>query len=505
VKKITFLIVTLFIFLFGIPAIGMADETVNIVLNGNILKTDVSPQVVNGRTLVPVRVISEALGMNVDWNNGSQTVMINKDQTHIQLMINNSRALVNDKMVTLDQPPIVIDGRTLVPLRFISENLGINVGWEPLSQTVLITSPFSVKLNDQVLPNNVKVYLAGSMPYIDLSGLSQVLNLTVDRSEGSKVSISGYGNSMSLNISRADTADHQNAMTIDGNLYVPISSLRQLGMQSVKEVDQNVIDLTKPVIQDASVTSVTYQPNGFPNGTYLFIWKADQLDKGDVTAMIQDAKLLGVKGVIIKFADGSLNGDAKSQQYMDQFKELVGPFKDAGFNVGGWIYQYLSDVDGEVDACSQAVQAGANFIVLDGEGDLSGKNAQVTQFGQLFQAKYPNFPLALSSYAIADLHPEVPFTEYSQFVDAMMPQIYWGEMGRSVANAFQPSIASYQKFNKPIIPTGQLYTTTSQDKAQFIQLCQNAGLSSISWWDWDEASKQDAYAIRTNIDLALNN
>jgi hypothetical protein len=136
---------------------------------------------------------------------------------------------------------------------------------------------------------------------------------------------------------------------------------------------------------------------------------------------------------------------------------------------------------------------------------LSGKNAQVTQFGQLFRAKYPNFPLALSSYAITDLHPEVPFTEYSQFVDAMMPQIYWGEMGRSVANAFQPSIASYQKFNKPIIPTGQLYTTTSQDKAQFIQLCQNAGLSSISWWDWDEASKEEAYAIRTNNDLALNN
>jgi hypothetical protein len=348
----------------------MADETVNIVLNGNILKSDVSPQVVNGRTLVPVRVISEALGMNVNWNNDSQTVMITKDQTHIQLMINNSRAIVNDKMVTLDQPPIVINGRTLVPLRFISESLGSNVGWEPLSQTILITSPFSVKLNDQALPNNVKVYLAGSMPYIDQSSLSQVLNLTVDRSEASKVNISGYGNSMSLNISWADTTNDQNAMTIDGDLYVPISSLRQLGMQSVKEVDQNVIDLTKPVIQDISVTSATYQPNGFPNGTYLFIWKADQLDNGDVTAMVQDAKLLGVKGVIIKFANGSLNGDTKSQQYMAQFKKLVSPFKDAGFNVGGWIYQYLSDVDGEVDACSQAVQAGANFIVLDGEGDF---------------------------------------------------------------------------------------------------------------------------------------
>jgi hypothetical protein len=508
VKKITFLIVTLFIFLFGIPAIGLADENVSIVLNGNILKSDISPQVVNGRTLVPVRVISEALGMNVGWNNNGGRVTITKDQTNIQLTINNSSAMVGDKMVTLDQPPIIVDGRTLVPLRFISESLGINVGWEPLSKTILITSPFSVKMNDQVLPNNAKVYLLGSMPYIPLSPLSQPLNLTVDKNESSgTVNISANGNSFSMNIAGADINSHQNAMTIDGDLYVPLSSLRQLGMQAVKAVDQNVINLTKPVIQDVSVNSTTSQsaPSSFSNGTYLFIWKADQLDNGDVTTMIQDAKLLGVKGVIIKFANGSVNGDEKSQQYMDQFKKLVGPFKNAGFSVGGWIYQYLTDVNGEVDACSQAVQAGADFIVLDGEGDLSGKNAQVTQFGQLFRAKYPHFPLALSSFAIADYHPEVPYTEYSQFVDAMMPQIYWGEMGRSVTAAFQPSIASYQKFNKPIFPTGQLYTTTSQDKTEFIQLCKNAGISSVSWWDWDEATKEDAYAIRTNNFLVASN
>jgi hypothetical protein len=236
------------------------------------------------------------------------------------------------------------------------------------------------------------------------------------------------------------------------------------------------------------------------DGTHLFIWQLEKTCNGDVNQMISTAKDLGITGVLIKFANGSLNGDAKSQAYMDKFKSYAPAFKAAGFVVGGWIFQYLTDVQGEVDACSQAIEAGADWIVLDGEVELNGKNAQVTQFGQLFRAKYLNYPLGLSSFAIANYHPEVPFNEYAPFIDVMMPQIYWAEMGWDVAVAFNASIASFKQYGKPIAPSGQSYDkATVADMAKFVQLCKGAGLTHVSWWDWQEATVEQLNAVKGNI------
>ncbi|WCK52461.1 S-layer homology domain-containing protein [Aneurinibacillus sp. Ricciae_BoGa-3] len=249
-----------------------------------------------------------------------------------------------------------------------------------------------------------------------------------------------------------------------------------------------------------SVAPASSRPTAVFNGTFMFIWNAKNLDNGDVNAMIAQAKKLGVTGVIIKFANGSLKGDPVSQGYMAQFKKYAAPFKAAGFQVGGWIYQYLTDVPGEVDACSQAIQAGADFIVLDAEVELKGKGAQVAEFGQLLRSKYPDTLLALSSFAIADYHPEVPFAQYNNFVNAMMPQIYWDDMGWTVDKAFKASIASYQKFGKPIAPTGQSYSTAQpEDIARFVQLSQAAKFTNISWWDWEEANQGQLGAIQNNL------
>jgi hypothetical protein len=236
------------------------------------------------------------------------------------------------------------------------------------------------------------------------------------------------------------------------------------------------------------------------DGTYLFLWQANQVFAGDPSAMIAQAQDLGITGVLIKFANGSLNGDRISQAYMDQFINLVQPFKSAGLKVGGWIYQYLTDVQGEVDACFQAIEAGADWIVLDGEVELQGKTQEVEQFGQLFRERYPTFPLGLSSFAIASYHPEVPFNAYNGFVDVMMPQIYWAEIGWDVSVAYHSSIASYQPFNKPISPTGQSNgAATPETMAQFVQLVRSSNLTGVSWWDWQGASESQLQAIEENI------
>jgi hypothetical protein len=238
------------------------------------------------------------------------------------------------------------------------------------------------------------------------------------------------------------------------------------------------------------------------DGTHMFIWQPWEVLGGDVTAMIAKLKELAVTGVILKYSDGNLVGDPVSQRFMSEFKRLAPLFKKEGLTVGGWSYMYLTDVDGEVDALRQAVEAGADWIVLDAEKDVAGKNALVTQYGQKVRALFPNLKIGLSSYAIADYHKEVPFNEYAAFVDVMMPQVYWSTMGWDVEVAFNASVASYKKYGKPIAPTGQAYdAATSADMARFVQLCKQAGFTHVSWWDMQHCTDDHYAGIKANLIL----
>ncbi|MCL6639000.1 MAG: copper amine oxidase N-terminal domain-containing protein [Firmicutes bacterium] len=123
----------------GGPAAGGAQGNgrVSVLLNGKKIPFDVPPLVENGRTLVPIRKIAEALGAQVDWDPGGY-VRINKDDQYILLQVDRNVALVNYEHKYLDVPPKVINGRTLVPLRFVAEAFGLNVGWDGGTQTVRI-------------------------------------------------------------------------------------------------------------------------------------------------------------------------------------------------------------------------------------------------------------------------------------------------------------------------------------------------------------------------------
>lgn len=91
----------------------------------------------NGRTLVPLRAIFEALGAEVFWNGETQTVTAKKGDTEIQLVI-GGEAYKNGQLIPLDVPAKSFNGRTLVPLRFVSEALGCQTGWNSETQTITI-------------------------------------------------------------------------------------------------------------------------------------------------------------------------------------------------------------------------------------------------------------------------------------------------------------------------------------------------------------------------------
>ncbi len=112
----------------------------NITYNGNKVNSDVPPYVKDGRTLAPIRAILEALGMTVSWNGATQTATAVKADITISVTINSNIAIVNGEQKTLDVPAEITNGRTFVPVRFFGEALGMTVDWDGYTKTVIIES-----------------------------------------------------------------------------------------------------------------------------------------------------------------------------------------------------------------------------------------------------------------------------------------------------------------------------------------------------------------------------
>ena len=117
---------------------GRPASEIAVNLNGEWMQFDVDPVLMNDRTMVPFRAIFEALGCTVSWDDENQTAIGERNGVRIELPIGMSNALVGNRAKVLDQPAVLKDGRTLVPLRFVSEALGAQVKWIDATQTVVI-------------------------------------------------------------------------------------------------------------------------------------------------------------------------------------------------------------------------------------------------------------------------------------------------------------------------------------------------------------------------------
>ena len=124
----------------GLALIVQADEPIKVTLNEQLLVFDQPPIVEEGRSLVPMRAIFEAMGAAVEWKDDTQSAIATKDDKKIIITVDNKVAYVNGEPHSLDVPAKVLNGRTLVPVRFVSEMLDCNVDWDEETQTVVIKS-----------------------------------------------------------------------------------------------------------------------------------------------------------------------------------------------------------------------------------------------------------------------------------------------------------------------------------------------------------------------------
>lgn len=149
IKKIRFINIFVFIFILvmvfcaisGKPVAAATHADINLVINNQQVSSDVMPIIQNDRTLVPARAVFENLGGKVEWDQNNYMVTVKYDTVEVILKINNKVATVNGEEKMLDVPATIINGRTMIPARFVAEELGFVVGWVDSTRTVTINSP----------------------------------------------------------------------------------------------------------------------------------------------------------------------------------------------------------------------------------------------------------------------------------------------------------------------------------------------------------------------------
>lgn len=112
----------------------------DIVINGEVQQFKQTPVIHKGRTLVPMRSIFETFGATVEWESATQTITATKDGLKISHVVHSSEVKVDNKVVPLEVGSKVKNGHTLVPLRFVAEALGAQIDWNVGTQSIHITT-----------------------------------------------------------------------------------------------------------------------------------------------------------------------------------------------------------------------------------------------------------------------------------------------------------------------------------------------------------------------------
>jgi len=114
----------------------------SVTIDGELVVFDVAPRIIEGRAMVPMRSIFEALNANVEWDETTQTVTArSNDGNVISLLAGSSTIYINGTPSEIDVPPQIVESRTMVPTRVVAEALNMNVSWNEETRTVVIESP----------------------------------------------------------------------------------------------------------------------------------------------------------------------------------------------------------------------------------------------------------------------------------------------------------------------------------------------------------------------------
>lgn len=152
-KKLLFLF-AIFSLVLVVSNLAYATSPNPIWVNGNMVSTRINPQIINGHTFVPLRGIAEGLGSKVTWDKEFSRVIVEKEGKIINFTIGNPEVMVNGIPLTIELAPYINEGNSMLPLRFIGEQFGLKVTWDPLTRAIYLDNTSIQRIKN--LPKSIE-------------------------------------------------------------------------------------------------------------------------------------------------------------------------------------------------------------------------------------------------------------------------------------------------------------------------------------------------------------
>ncbi|RKD24034.1 hypothetical protein BEP19_06395 [Ammoniphilus oxalaticus] len=253
---ISLLLFWMALFPMAFKQVDAATSNIQLVIEGKTYQPDTPPKIVNGRTLVPIAVVAEALGAKVTWDGKQRKVEISGKSVELSMWIGQAKAILNGQEISMDAPPRIVQDRTLVPLRFIGQALGANVGWDDATRTVVVNHVYILTANGNTVNGKVfnfknELHLPLKEVVTNLGGNWQAerftLNqqtFTLDRNGQQRLKLKKMDTGWVIPKSAVES-ELQASVTLQGN-RIDVERLSRL--QSVREQQGKIfIDFTTPV------------------------------------------------------------------------------------------------------------------------------------------------------------------------------------------------------------------------------------------------------------------
>ncbi len=253
---------------------------ITIKINGEKLDCSQPPILINGTTLVPLRDIFEALGAEVKWEGSTQNVTAVKGNTVITLKIGSNSATASGKIVKLDEPSRIIGESTMVPVRFVSEALGADVNWDGTTSTVLITTK-----PESPGPKEAETEKPESKNQPPLTPNNEQPVPPKNNQPVINVSIDGKVQTYS-----------QNPVLINGNVFVPMRGIFE--------------ELGAEVMWNGSTQTVTAEKGS--TTIVLRIGSYDATVDGRIVRLVEPGRIIGGSTMVpVRFVSEALGADVK--------------------------------------------------------------------------------------------------------------------------------------------------------------------------------------------------
>ncbi|MBY0165541.1 N-acetylmuramoyl-L-alanine amidase [Cytobacillus firmus] len=285
-KKLGFVMV-LIVFLLAFPKSGEASSSsATIFLDGEPLNLSSGVQVANmkGNVMIPIRVVSENLGFKVGWEKASQTVTVENSEKTVRMVVGSQQAELNGAQVDLNLAPVLNGPTTLVPLRFVSEQMGLDVKWDNQSKAVYLSSAALPTTGAEIDPGEGTNSGSQTPPTVEsgnkgsLTGLSFSDNRLMIATEGAvtpkvfsmtgpdRIVIDLPDTVYSASFLSGHAVNAQNGGSMEAGEYSDVTNIRYAVFSDNPPTVRIVLDLTGPknyaVTQESGIIIVDLNAEG---------------------------------------------------------------------------------------------------------------------------------------------------------------------------------------------------------------------------------------------------